>query len=57
MGKKQSASGEEFLELTQLGMAPQVCPLLYPAHGGLAMNLNILTFKFSPPFSFLLKQR
>lgn len=52
MGKKKSASGEEFLGLTGLlftcsqGMASQVCPLLYPAHGGLAVNLNILTFKF-----------
>lgn len=61
MGKKKTDSGEECLELTWLwftysqGMAPQVCPLLYPAHGGLPMNLNILTFKISPPFSFLLK--
>lgn len=63
MGKKKSASGEELLELTWLlftnsqGMAPQACPLLYPAHGGLAMILNILTFKISPPFSFFLKQQ
>lgn len=50
MGKQKSASGEEFLELTWLlftysqGMAPQVCPLLYPAHGGVGyefQHLNI----------------
>lgn len=50
MGKQKSASGEEFLELTRLlftysqGMAPQVCPLLYPAHGRVGyefQHLNI----------------